>query len=99
MESPNKKQRTANGIVPGVGATEAMPAPLPHQAKKKPEFELPVASIVRLVKRVRIISPNFIYFCKVLLPSPSSIIFHPPLRNLTDPLFHFFFTLVVLFYG
>ena len=51
MEPTNKKQRTAEGVSPGVGSTEAVSQPLVHKPKSS-DFELPVASIVRLVKRV-----------------------------------------------
>ena len=51
--SNTKKQRTEHGAVPGIGNNmNVVPQQLQH-TKKAPEFELPVASIVRLVKRVR----------------------------------------------
>jgi len=60
--SNTKKQRTEHGAVPGIGNNmNVVPQQLQH-TKKAPEFELPVASIVRLVKRVRELS-----FSKLLL--------------------------------
>ena len=58
MEQPTKKQKTSNGAAPGIGNAPS-PAPQPqHNKKSNPDFELPVASIVRLVKRVRLLFGN-----------------------------------------
>jgi hypothetical protein len=54
MEPATKKQRTSDGGMasPGTGAEIPEPQEREHTKKTAPDFELPVASIVRLVKRV-----------------------------------------------